>query len=346
MSSGAGPEATASPEPTLVLTGADVQAVPTMGDCISAVESVFASFAKGAVSAPGALGFHVEGGGFHIKVAAADFGRAYFAAKTNGNFPDNPKQRGLPTIQGAIVLSDASDGRVLSLMDSSEITTLRTGAATGVAAKYLARPDSAVAAIIGCGVQGRVQLRALAHVLPLERVLAVDTDATSAGAFADEMSAALGIDVVPARDAREAARGADVCVTCTPARRPLLGAEDLRPGAFIAAVGADHPEKQELDPGIFRVTNVVVDVLEQCLAFGDLRHAVAAGAITADAIHAQLPEVVAGLRPGRRSAEERFVFDSTGTALQDVAVAAMAYERSLAAGRGLPVVLGVRAGAR
>jgi alanine dehydrogenase len=328
-------------EPTLILTGTDVQAVLTMDDCIAAVERVFASFARGETHAPGALGFHVEGGGFHVKVAAADLGRHYFAAKTNGNFPDNPKRRGLPTIQGAIVLSDASDGRVLALMDSSEITTLRTGAATAVAAKHLARADSRVAAIIGCGIQGRVQLVALSRVRRLERVIAVDADTALASSFADEMSAALGIEVVAAKDARDAARAADVIVTCTPSRQPLLGTDDVRPGAFVAAVGADHPEKQELEPGVFRIARVVVDVLEQCLAFGDLRHAVAAGAITPDAVHATLPEIVAGVKPGRTSADERFVFDSTGTALQDVAAAAMAYERSLASGRGQRVTLAI-----
>jgi alanine dehydrogenase len=327
-------------EPTLVLTAADVQATLTMDDCIAAVERVFLSFARGDVHAPGVLAFHVEGGGFHVKVAAADLGRPYFAAKTNGNFPENPKRRGLPTIQGAIVLSDASDGRVLALMDSSEITTLRTGAATAVAARHLARPDSATAAIIGCGIQGRVQLQALTRVRRLERVLAVDADGARAGAFASEMSAALGIPVLAASEAGEAARAADVVVTCTTSRKPLLAAGDLRPGTFVAAVGADHPEKQELDPSVFRGARVVVDVLEQCLAIGDLHHAVAAGAITANDVHAQLAEIVAGTKPGRTTPDERFVFDSTGTALQDVAVAAVAYERSLAAGRGHRVTLG------
>lgn len=335
-----GPHATTAVEPTLILTAADVQATMTMDDCIAAVERVFVAFARGDVHAPGALGFHVEGGGFHVKVAAADLGRPYFAAKTNGNFPENPTRRGLPTIQGAIVLSDASDGRVLALMDSSEITTLRTGAATAVAARHLARPDSATAAIIGCGIQGRVQLQALTRVLRLERVLAVDADGARAAAFAGEMSAALGIPVLAAGDAKEAARAADVVVTCTPSRQPLLAAGDLRPGTFVAAVGADHPEKQELDPGVFRSVRVVVDVLEQCLAIGDLHHAVAAGVITANEVHAQLAEIVAGTKPGRTAPDERFVFDSTGTALQDVAVAAVAYERSLAAGRGHRVMLG------
>lgn len=345
MAARSGPEPAIALEPTLILTGADVLATLTMDDCIAAIEQVFASFARGETHAPGALGHHVQGGGFHIKVAAADLGRPYFAAKTNGNFPENPKRRGLPTIQGAIVLSDASDGRVLALMDSGEITTLRTGAATAVAAKVLARADSAVAAIIGCGIQGRVQLRALTRVRKIERVLAVDADAALARAFAEEMSAELAIAVVAARDAKEAARAADVIVTCTPSRQPLLDADDVRPGAFVAAVGADHPEKQELAPGVFRVARVVVDVLEQCLAFGDLHHAVAAGAITANEVHATLPEIVAGMRPGRTSPDERFVFDSTGTALQDVAAAAMAYERSLASGRGLRVRLGAGSGA-
>jgi len=330
------PEADAA---TLVLTGNDVRDVLDMDECIAALEHVFTLHASGAMPRPGVLGMEVGGGSFHVKAAAAPLARSYFAAKTNGNFPDNPSRRRLPTIQGVIVLSDAANGRVLALLDSIEITALRTGAATAVAAKHLARADSAVVTIVGCGVQGRVQLRALSRVLPLARALAVDADAGAARRFADEMSDSLGIAVTPMGDLTAATLASDVCVTCTPARTPIVGAGDIRPGTFVAAVGADHDEKQEIHPDLFRDATVVVDVLDQCLAIGDLHHAVAAGAIAPHEVHGELGEIVAGTKPGRSTVEERTLFDSTGTALQDVAAAALAYERAKAAGLGTPIVL-------
>lgn len=331
--------------PTLILTDADVHAALDVVACADAVERAFALHATGATPDPAILAVHVEGGGFHVKAAAATLARPYFAAKTNGNFPANPAGRGLPTIQGAVVLSDASDGRVLALIDSASITTLRTGAATAVAARHLARPESASATIVGCGVQGRVQLRALAAVLPLERAFALDASPDAASVYAVEMFAALGFPVIPATDLGAALATSDVCCTCTSARTPFLMGTHVRPGLFIAAVGADAPSKSEIHPDVFRDATVVVDVLEQCLEIGDLHHAVAAGAIAKDGVHATLGEIAAGRKLGRRSPDECTLFDSTGTALQDVAAAAVVYERSLAAGRGLPVRLVETAGA-
>lgn len=330
--------------PTLILTDADVHAALDVVACADAVERAFALHATGAIPDPALLAVHVEGGGFHVKAAAATLARRYFAAKTNGNFPAHPARRGLPTIQGAVVLSDASDGRVLALIDSASVTTLRTGAATAVAARHLARPESATATIVGCGVQGRVQLRALAAVLPLEQAFAVDASRDAAQDYAREMSAALGFPVTPATDLGAALAASDVCCTCTPARTPFLLRAHVRPGMFIAAVGADDPSKSEIHPDVFRDATVVVDVLEQCLEIGDLRHAVAAGAIQPSGVHATLGGIAAGRKPGRRSPDERTLFDSTGTALQDVAAAAVVYERSVAAGRGLPIRLVASAG--
>jgi ornithine cyclodeaminase/alanine dehydrogenase-like protein (mu-crystallin family) len=323
---------------TLILTGADVRAVLGMEECIAAVQQAHALHAAGEAST-GSLGLHVDGGGFHVKVAAARLGRPYFVAKTNANFPDNPVLRSLPTIQGVIVLCDATDGRLLALLDSIEVTALRTGAATAVAARFLARPDSSVVTIVGCGTQGRTQLRALARVLPLERAYAVDRSEAAARTFAAEMTAELDLAVTTARDLTRATRVSDVCVTCTPSRRPLLGRDDVRSGAFVAAVGADHPEKQELDPDLFRGAVVVADVLDQCLEFGDLHHAVAAGALTRDDVHGELGQVVTGARRLSGSETATVIFDSTGTALQDVAAAAIAYERALGSGGGRAVRL-------
>src|SRR5262249_9799168 len=156
--------------------------------------------------------------------------------KVNGNFSPNPRRFGLPAIQGVIVLSDAAQGQPLAVMDSIEITILRTGAATAVAAKHLARPASRVATVCGCGLQGRIQLRALSRVLPLARAFAFDVDPARARAYAGEMSADLRIDVTPAADLAAALSASDVCVTCTPSRSPFLESGFLRPGTFVAAV--------------------------------------------------------------------------------------------------------------
>jgi len=206
-----------------------------------------------------------------------------------------------------------SEVRKLAVMDSIEITILRTGAATAAAAKHLARPDSSTVTVCGCGLQGRIQLRALSRVLPL------------AHAFAAGLRAAVS--------------GSDVCVTCTPSRAPFLERAFLRPGTFVAAVGADSPDKQELDPAILASAKVVADVLDQCAAIGEIHHALAAGRIARADVHAELGEVVAGRKPGRTSAAEITVFDSTGTALQDVAAAALVYEKAARIGAGTPIAL-------
>jgi ornithine cyclodeaminase/alanine dehydrogenase-like protein (mu-crystallin family) len=325
------------PEPTRVLTASDVRALLSLADCIDAVEDAFHRHAEGRSLPSAALGVPAPGGGFHVKAAGLLGERAYFAAKVNANFPDNPRRFGLPTIQGALVLCDATTGRPLAVMASGPVTALRTGAATAVAARRLARPDARAAAVIGCGVQGEVQLAALAAVLPLERAWVVDADAERAEALARRARAALGIDVAPEADARAAARRSDVCATCTPARRPLLGPGDLRPGSFLAAVGADAAGKQELEPALLAGATVVVDALEQCAEIGELQHALAAGLLRRDDVHAELAEVVAGRRPGRTRPEEITIFDSTGIALEDVAAAVLVAAR--AGGRGLAVRL-------
>jgi ornithine cyclodeaminase/alanine dehydrogenase-like protein (mu-crystallin family) len=319
------------PEPTLLIRGQDVAGVLGLDDCIVAVENAFRALATGNAPAPGILSMLAKGGGFHIKAGIlVDGGRTYFAAKCNANFPENVIRLGLPTIQGLLILCDAESGSLLAVMDSIEITTLRTGAATAIAARHLARPDSQVALICGCGNQGRIQLRALTSVLPIKRALAFDSNTRSTAAFASEMSGQLGIPVEPVTDLHRALGDCDACATCTPARRPYVSAHDVRPGTFIAAVGADSHDKQELDPNLLKIATVVVDVIEQCAQIGELHHGIEAKVIVPDHVHAELGQIVAGLRPGRTKGEEITVFDSTGTAIQDVAAAILVY-RSLRA---------------
>ena len=200
--------------------------------------------------------------------------------------------------------------------------------------------DSSTLTICGCGSQGREQLRALARVLPLRRAYAFDLEEATAQAFARELSAELGFEVTPTRDHVAAVRASDVCVTCTPSRASFLMRDHVAPGTFVAAVGADSSDKQELDPRLMAEAVIVVDVLDQCASMGDLHHALEAGVLTREAVHAELADVVTGRKPGRRSDQEITVFDSTGTALEDVAAAAVVYERAMAAGLGLAVDLG------
>jgi ornithine cyclodeaminase/alanine dehydrogenase-like protein (mu-crystallin family) len=192
-----------------------------------------------------------------------------------------------------------------------------------------------VATICGCGNQGRVQLRALARVRRLERVHAYDIDAEQAEQFARELSHELGIAVRAVRELPEAVRQSDICVTCTPSGSFFLKREDVAPGTFIAAVGADSPEKQELDPALVASSKIIVDILEQCATIGELHHALGKGLLTRADVHAELGEVVAGRKSGRTSHEEVILFDSTGTALQDAAAAAVVYEKAVRAGRGI-----------
>jgi ornithine cyclodeaminase/alanine dehydrogenase-like protein (mu-crystallin family) len=329
---------------TLVLTREDVARLLPIEACIEAVERAFERHARGGSIAPGVLGTHVEGGGFHVKTAGLTDGLAghpVFAAKVNANFPANPDRRGLPTIQGVIALFDAADGRVLALLDSIELTSLRTAAATAVAARYLA-PQGGTVAVCGCGEQSRYQLRAVACVRPVRRVRAFDLDAARAARFAAEMAAELGVEAEVVREPADAAARTDIWITCTTARRWFLGRAHVAPGALVAAVGADNPEKQELEPELLARSAVVADVLDQCAAIGDLHHAIAAGLMGREQVRAELADVVSGRKPGRLSPEEIIVFDSTGTALQDVAAAALVYQRARSTGAGLTVRLGGR----
>jgi len=282
---------------------------------------------------------HAGDGSFHIKAAGLRGERSYFAAKMNANFPDNPRRFGRPTIQGTVVLADADHGAPLAVMDSGSVTALRTGAATAVAAKFLARRDARTATIVGCGVQGEIQLAAVAAVLPLQRVWMLDADHARAEHAAARAGASLGLRVDAAKDLRAALRESDVCVTCTPSRRAFLGAVDVAPGIFIAAVGADNRGKQELEPALVASATLVVDVLEQCAEIGELQHALAAGLMTREQVHAELADVVVGRRPGRTHRDEITIFDSSGTALQDVAAAIAVYEKARATGRGTEVTL-------
>ena len=313
-------------ESTLLLTRSDVSALLTIDDYIASIERVFKLYGEGKTGAPGILGVHARNGGFHIKAGMLDLDQSFFAAKINANFPQNATRFGLPLIQGVIVLCNAENGLPLAVMDSIEITIQRTGAATAVAAKYLARKESKSLTVCGCGNQGRISVQAISKVFPIDTVFAFDIDSNRAAEFAEEVSH--DFQVIVTDDVNGAVSKSDLIVTCTPSNKYFLGRESVRAGTFIAAVGADNESKQELDPSLLAENTTIVDVLDQSASIGELHHALEAGLMARSDVRAELGEVVAGIKPGRTSADEIIVFDSTGMALQDVIAAVMVYERA------------------
>jgi ornithine cyclodeaminase/alanine dehydrogenase len=255
-------------------------------------------------------------------------------AKLNTNFPGNRAQFGLPTIQGVIALYDAENGLPVAILDSIDITIKRTAAASAVAAKYLARRNSVVGTICGCGQQARAQLHAILTILPIKKIFAFDLDEPRTKKFATDISEELTIEVKPVRDPASAIRESDICVTCTTSRQFFVHKQDVAPGTFIAAVGADHADKQEIDPALMVSAKVVTDSLEQCCAIGDLHHAIAQNLLRKEDVHAELSEIVAGHKPGRINEEEIIIFDSTGVAMEDAVAAAVVFEKARAVSAG------------
>ena len=318
----------------LVLSRADIARLMDYNDYVDAVEAGLRAAATGGALAPPAAAFHVPGGSYHAKAAALMGDVGAMAIKLNGNYPANPATNGLPTVQGVIYLADATNGRPLALMDSIEVTIKRTGAATTVAARHLARPGSRVAMICGAGVQGRIQASAIAAAVRLDTVHVWDIRPEATAALARDLAAELGIDVRASADLA-VARDSDIIVTCSSARQAFLTADLVQPGTFIAAVGADNSDKSEIAPALYARCRVVVDSVEQCAEIGDLHHAIAAGAVSESHVHATLAEVVAGLKIGRADDREVTLFDSTGMGLQDVSAAVAIYRRALQRGEGI-----------
>ena len=324
---------------TLLLAGRDVARLMDQRAWRDAAELGFRAAAEGRAASPLPMAIDAANGAFHAKGASLKLDRTYVAVKLNGNFPGNPAERGLPTIQGAILLCDGESGALLAILDSIEVTVRRTAAASALAASFLARPDSSRLFIAGCGAQGRAHLEALAGILPLTRCLAWDREPGKAAAFA---AAASRPDlVVEAVDTLASAAGCDVVATCTTSTSAFFDETMAKPGAFIAAVGADSPHKSEIAPTLMTKARIVADVLAQCASMGDLRLAFESGLLAPGDVHAELHELVAGRRCGRTSDAQITLFDSTGTALQDVAAAALIYERA----RSLPGIASIALGA-
>lgn len=318
----------------LVLKRSETEGLLDLAACIDAVEEAFRQ--QGERKGLSGNRQHVAAGdgGFHIAIGGTS---EIVSVKINAHFP--PREAGARSrMGGAIYLADATSGEPIAVLDSLAVTLLRTAAATAVAVRFLARPDAVRAVLAGAGRQARTQVQALALVLPSARLAVWDRHPERAADVAS-FAMSLGLVAEPVDALGPAARAADVVVSATPARGPILADEDVSEGALVVALGADGPGKQELDPALLARAKVVVDIVEQCAASGELASAIAAGLMTVEDVHAELGEVVAGKKPGRTDDREAFVFDSTGTGLQDAAAAAVIVAAAQRAGRGVEVGL-------
>ena len=328
----------------LILSHHDVLAALPPPDCAQAMASVLAEHARGqtymplrsVMMPPGADGFMGLMPGWrgpHAGRAAA------FALKAICLMPGNP-ERGLDTHQGRGTLFDGESGVPTAILDASAITAVRTAAVTAVATSVLARRDARTLAILGAGTQARAHLQALASVRDFEQVRVYAPTQAHAAALAGQAAAALG-EVSVAASAQEALRGADVVVTVTSSREPVLRQAWLTPGAHVNAVGASSPQARELDTATVAASALFCDSRESLRnEAGEFRLAVLEGLITGEGhVRAELGEVLAGTAPGRRDAGELTVFRSLGLAIEDLAAAELAVAVATERGLGIEVEL-------
>jgi len=247
--------------------------------------------------------------------------------------PGNPG-RGLLTVMAKILLNDPDTGLEFADLDGTHITDYRTGAAGGVAARYLARSDASRLGLIGAGAQARTQVAAILKVRPIQEIVVYDRHLTCSRPFAEKAAAMYGIAVRPTENPAEAVIDMDIVVTTTPSRTSVVKREWVSPGTHINAIGADAAGKQELDPAILTGGKVVVDDWAQASHSGEINVALARNELTPGQIYGSLGEIVAGKKPGRVAPEEITVFDSTGLIIQDLALGLAVYQRAQERGLG------------
>lgn len=310
--------------------------VPLDLAAIDCIENAFDALATKPVAMPPILRLDIpeHRGEVDVKTAYVP-GLDGFAIKISPGFFDNPRI-GLPSTNGLMVLFSTKTGLVQAiLLDNGYLTDVRTAAAGAVAARHLARPDAAVAAIFGAGMQAKLQLEALALVRPIREARIWARDGSKASATAADLTRKLGFPVRAEADGRRAVEGADIIVTTTPSETPILRAAWLRPGQHVTAMGSDAEHKNEVEPAaLARADLYVADSARQTRRLGELHHAVVAGVMDDTVAHAELGAIVAGLRPGRTRPDEITFADLTGTGIQDTAIATLAFARAETAGAG------------
>ena len=311
-----------------------------MTEVIKALEKGFIEYKKGRSLVPVRMPVRIEKAeGIFLFMPAYLEKENAFGTKIISVFPRNFSQ-GLSTLQATYLLNDPMTGEFLSLMDGFLLTAMRTGAASAVATKYLARKDSTVLGMIGTGAQASFQAEAICAVRSIQRILAYDKHAESAQRFSKMVSDNLGIPVKVVATPRDVVIHSDILVTVTTSNEPVFDGQDLKPGTHINAVGAYTPETRELDDITVKKARIVVDTYEGCMAeAGDLLIPIRKGEISKDSIYADLGEIILGQKTGRMENDEITLFESVGFALEDLVIASLAYRKAKEKGMGLTLRL-------
>jgi alanine dehydrogenase len=317
---------------TLLLDHETVAAHAALPAVVEAVEAAFGAYARGEATMPPKSYVEVPQHGGDFRSMPGYVGTGEFEAagvKWVNVHPDNP-DHGLPTVMATMVYSDPATGAPLALLDGTEITLRRTGAAAAVATRHLAVADATSMGIVGAGAQAHAQLEAVAAVRDIESVVVHDRDETRVEQFVASFSDRFDVRAGSVAEAGHC----DVLSTLTPVREPIVGPEDLGEHTHVNAMGADAPGKHELADAVLKAATLVIDDYEQCTHSGEINVPWSAGVLDDGDIHATLGEVVVGEVPGRTGADGVTVFDSTGLAIQDLAAAHVAYEGATEAGDG------------
>lgn len=308
----------------------------TIPEALKAVEEAFRYCGRGLTQMPAKIYLHLDKyeGDFRA-MPAYIAGMEACGIKWVNVYPRN-RRFNLPAVMALVILSDPKTGFPLCIMDATLLTNLRTGAAGGVAAKYLARKDSSVVAMVGCGAQARTQLASLKEFFKIRSVLVWGHKMQYAQTFIEDMHY-LKLDMHPVDTVRACVKDADIVVTATPVRRPIVRSAWIRPGTHINAIGADAKGKEELQLQLVKRAKVIVDDKKQALHSGEINVPFSKGLFLEKNIYATLGDIVAGKKKGRTNKNEVTIFDSTGLAVQDVAVANLIYHKALKMkiGRGI-----------
>jgi alanine dehydrogenase len=305
--------------PTLLLTRNQVSRMLDMSEVVQVIEENFAEWARGRVIMPPKSYLTLDNGDFRAMPASVP-GAA--GMKWVNVHPRNPA-RGLPTVMAVIVYNDPETGYPLAIMDGTDITAYRTGAASAVASKYLARSNSETLGLVGAGRQACTQLTAHAVIFKLKKIKVYDVDPVATDRLVKDFP---DFDVKPS--SLQDTVDSDIVCTLTPVREPIIMKEWVHPGTHINAVGADAPGKEELQPEILQEARIIVDDLKQSTTSGEINVPLSRGLLSPQRISGTLGEVVAGMKPGRETPGELTVFDATGLAFEDIACAAMVYRKA------------------
>ena len=323
-----------------VLTETDLRkSVRIDADAVAEIEKAFTWLSEGRVVMPPIMHIEVKENKGDVDIKSAYVrGLESFAVKLEAGFFENYRL-GLPNSPAIIVVLSAKTGFPEAiLLDNAYLTDVRTGAAGAVAAKHLSRPNVETVGQIGTGTQGYYQMVGLKIVRDFKRLIAYDIDSEILEKYVKQMPALLGVEVIAAKTPKDVVEASDIVVTSTPSRKPYIKAEWLHPGLHITCMGADLPEKQELEPEVLAKADILVcDRKSQCMAMGELHHGLRTGILSESSDITELGEITSGRKPGRRSDDQITLCDLTGTGVQDTAIALLALQKTGEHGLGVEI---------